>query len=53
MIIEQKNKILKEELNSIKKKHERINTLGTILSQPITYDKGNSKIKQPNDFYST
>ena len=39
VIKEQKNTFQKEELNAVRK-HERINTLRTILSQPITYYKG-------------
>ena len=44
VIKEQKSNFLKEELNAIRK-HERINILRTILSQPITYYKGDNKIK--------
>ena len=52
VIKEQENNFLKEELNAIRK-HERINTLRAILSQPITYYKRNHKIKGPNDFCLT
>ena len=47
-----KNNFLKEKLNAIRK-HERINTLRTILSQPITYYKRNNNVKVPNEFCST
>ena len=46
VIKEQENNFLQEELNTITK-YERINTLRAILSQSITYYKGNNKGTKP------
>lgn len=47
----EKDNLLREELAAIKK-HERLRTLGLILSQPVTYYKLTQKFPS-NDFDST